>query len=41
MMNLNIGLKLALGHAAVLLVPSLFEEDHKYPAVFRPQEVAN
>ena len=29
---------LAVGFLVILLVPSLLEEAHKYPAVFRPQE---
>lgn len=28
----------AVGFLVLLLVPALFEEAHKYPAVFRPQE---
>ena len=28
----------AFGFLVLLLVPALFEEAHKYPAVFRPQE---
>ena len=29
---------LAVGFLVILLAPSLLEEAHKYPAVFRPQE---